>query len=165
MHRYYFAKFKHKDAYLINIRDKDEISRLLDIAPNMFESLEKEELEAYTVFKDKNPLLIVYWKTNVYGARELCMIAGESLKDDFNHKVLYIINTILDMVKTGCYRVHSLVAENETNKRFLEYLGFDQESKMEFAGFDGDHMYMYSWVQRHIRYMGVYQMQSRRQCK
>jgi hypothetical protein len=40
-------------------------------------------------------------------------------------------------------RVECIVAENATNKRFIEFLGFTQECKLKNYNFDGSDIYLY----------------------
>lgn len=150
-YRYYFKPFNKIDAFIMDFRDKEELQNILIRCPNYFELLETDTFQTYTVFCNKMPLLIIFWSDDLYGNREICMLAGKDIKYNFNHKVLGVIKDILDIALCGCKRLQSLISEDKTNKRFIEFLGFKQEFKMPCYGFNNEPMFMYSIINPYLK--------------
>jgi hypothetical protein len=142
-------KYYHKaDVNGFRFRDLKEVRNILVTCPRYFDDLTAiTGGNVYTVWADeKTPVVIGGWTVSPYHNACLFMMASEELDERFNKTILKDINTVIDMPKRMYKRVESVIAENERNKRFIEFLGFKRESVLEKYDFDGSDMYMYVYI-------------------
>jgi hypothetical protein len=142
-------KYYHKaDVNQFKFRDLEEVRNILRTYPKYFDDLVAiAQGNVYTIWVDeKTPVMIGGWTVCPYHNASLFMMASKELDGRFNKTILQDINTVVNMPKSMYKRVESVIAENERNKRFIEFLGFKQESVLKKHDFDGSDMYMYVYV-------------------
>lgn len=137
------------DALNINFRDKKEVQQILSVNPLYFQQLSELCLgNVFSIVRDKKILVIMGWTEEMYFKfATMFLFACEDLEKEFDTNVLRAINKIMDFVKLSHERVQATCVENKRNKRFLEFLGFQQECLMRKAGFDNSDLYLYSIIQ------------------
>ena len=138
-------KFDVIDSFNFDFRDEEEVSKLLDIDCEYFKHMRDLCIDrSCVVVKNGVMLSFVFWVVDVYGVATMSFFASKKLDELFDSAVLKAFRKILEHVTRGHQRVQATCIEDKRNKRFLEFLGFEQECLMKKAGFDGADMYLYS---------------------
>jgi hypothetical protein len=140
-------KYYHPaDVNVFKFNDLFEIKNILQRDPNYLDSLVQiAQGNVYTIWDD-TPLAIAGWVPSLYDNASLFMFASANLSQKFNKEILKDFIAIADMTKSLYKRVDCIIAENKTNKRFIEFLGFKQEAILKNYNFDGADMYLYAFI-------------------
>lgn len=138
---FYMKKFEQKDAYLLDFLDKAELLQILEAEPCYFDIV--FATESYTVFRENEPVLIVFWFDDIFKNRELGMFAGKNLDKYFCKSLFVLMKDILELAKIGKKRVQAKCTKNLKYSRFLEALGFEKEATLLAYGFGGTDMNSY----------------------
>ena len=143
-------KYYHPaDANSFKFRDIDEIQNILARDPTYLDTLvQSSQGNVYTIWIDDEPIVIAGWALSLYDNATLFMFASQKLKQKFNKEILKDLKTIAEIPKTIYKRVDCIVAENDVNKRFIEFLGFKQECKLKKYNFNKKDMYLYVFIRK-----------------
>lgn len=140
------------DAKLFDFRDKFEIKSILSVEPTYLETLsEMSQGNVYTIWHENVPVSICGWTVSIYGNACLFMSASSELKNRFCKEIMHDFWRIAITPMERFKRTECIIAEDNINKRFVEFLGFHKESKLENYNFDGSDMYMYVYLNKGTR--------------
>jgi hypothetical protein len=131
----------------MNFRDQEEYQNIIKAYPTYFdELLEICRGNAFSIFKDGEIIAIAGWVPTVQNFCQIWFFASQKLDQMFDKYVYNAFKMILNVAQSEWERIETSCKENKRNKRFLEFLGFNQECLMKKYGFNGEDMYLYAWV-------------------
>jgi hypothetical protein len=140
--------YKPFDATIFRFRDVKEVHNLISRVPTYFEDLNvAADGNAFTIWADEwTPVAIGGWSVSIYDTATIFMMASVDLDKKFNKEIMRDIKTVVNAPKKLYKRTDALVAGNDKNKRFIEFLGLKQEAILQKYDFDGGNMYLYSYI-------------------
>jgi hypothetical protein len=131
----------------MKFRDQEEYKNILETTPEYFIKLyEICPDSSFTVVKDNNIVCLTGFVPSFLSYCDMYFFAAENLEKLFAKDVYMAFKYILNYTKTAFPRIQTTCKENARNKRFLEFLGFQQECLMKKYGFRKEDMYLYSLI-------------------
>lgn len=140
--------FEVKDILIMNRNDEEEFLYLMTEYPLFFHQL-AERKEGVTILKDTVPIAILSYCYNPNGSIKFFAFASTEFKEKYATKTIRFIKQYSDWLKTQTFRVEVDCVDNETNKRFIEFLGYSLEGVQRRGWIDGIRdRYMYAWTKK-----------------
>ncbi|MDR1983136.1 MAG: hypothetical protein LBQ08_05080 [Holosporaceae bacterium] len=140
-------QFHPVDAKLMKFRDRKLVNYILARTPYYFENLaEGCEGNFYTVFKNEEICFLAGWTPSLLNYCDIFFFASQNLKKLFDREVYQAMKMILNKCQNEWERAQTWCAQDDINKRFLEFLGFKQECLMQKYGPNGEDAYLYARI-------------------